>query len=141
MLALLLWRDYSTSIFHIFSVWAIKVRRFSYKPSHKEIMHFFNKPSYKTLFRISIEGMTNAFYRKAGTNNWKATWILISLICFLARIILLLSYAGVYTYDYSITNTSNENHTKVVTQLDNITFKQLISGSNIRFNPLDTLYR
>jgi Matrixin len=130
----------AASIF--FSVWAIKVRKFTYKPSQAEIKYFYERPStpFRILLRINIEGMTKASGNNWQVNNSKAIWILISLICFIAGIILLLSYAGVYTYEHGIsTSTGDRNATRVVSELDNATFKELILGSNISFNPRDIL--
>ena len=130
----------ASSIF--FSVWAIKVRKFRFNPQRSDIMHFYNNPSieYRILLRTNIFEMSKAFYENWETNNKKGMWILISLICFIAGILLLLSYAGVYTYDHEILNSSRiQNTTKIVYQLDNTTFKQLISGAHINFSPSDTI--
>ena len=75
--------------------------------------------------------MSKAFNENWVINNRKGTWILISLICFIAGIILLLSYAAVYTFDHAILNSTRIQYTtKVVSQLDSTTFKQLISASH-----------
>lgn len=115
-----------------FSLLTARVKNFRFSPTYGDIMYFYENPTieYRTLLRTMISEMSIAFKENFLINNSKGTFLLIAWLAFMAGIVLLLSYAIVFTYEHEISNSTKEQLIPgSISSLDNNTLKALVSGA------------